>query len=66
MIKRYIISQLTHVSAWMGVSVIVSVMLFPDSITMCLGIFLIFTPDDKLNKLVLSWSPKLKEFLERQ
>lgn len=65
MIKKYIISQLTHVSAWMGAAVIFSTMFLPNSITIGLGLFLIFTPDEKLNKLVLRWSPKLKEFLER-
>lgn len=65
MIKRYIISQLTHISAWIGAAVIFSAMFLPDSITMGLGAFLILTPDEKLNKMVVQWSPKLKEFLER-
>ncbi len=65
MLKRYLISQLIHVSAWMGAAVIFSTMFLPNSITIALGAFLIITPDDKLNDLVKQWSPKLKAFLEK-
>jgi len=65
MIKKYIIGQLVNLSAWIGVAIIFSAMCLPDSITIGLGIFLIITPDEKLNQMIKEWSPKLKEYLEK-
>lgn len=64
MIKKYIINQLTDLSAWIGVAIIASVVFLPDSITVGLGLFLIFSSDSYLKELITKHSPKIKEILE--
>lgn len=65
MIKKYLLNQLTHVSAWMGMAVVLSAMFLPDTVTIAIGVYLILTPDDKLNKIVINLLPKVKQILEK-
>lgn len=56
---NYIINQLTQMSAWIGVGVILSAMFLPRSFIICFGIALIIIPDNKLQKKFAEWSPKV-------
>lgn len=66
MLKKYIISQLTDLSAWIGAIIILSVCFLPDSVTICLGVFLILSSDKWLRERIAEWSPKIKEILAAQ
>lgn len=64
MLKKYILSQLTSLSAWAGSAVVVSSFILPDSVTIILGIVLVITPDEKLNQWIRGWSPTVRKILE--
>ena len=66
MLKKYIINQLTDLSAWIGIAIIFSTLFLPVSVTVCLGLFLIFTSDAALKRKIAEWSPKIKEILEKK
>jgi hypothetical protein len=66
MIKRYIINQLTDLSAWIGVAIIISACFLPTSVTICLGLFLIFSSDGALKERIARWSPSIKKILENK
>lgn len=65
MIKKYIINQLTDLSAWIGIAIIISAMFLSTTVTVCLGFFLIFTSDAALKEKIARWSPELRKFLEK-
>lgn len=50
MIKRYIINQMTELSAWIGAMVILSALFLPRSCIIFLGIALIVTDDNWLRE----------------
>ncbi len=64
--KKYIISKLTQISAWIGVAIILSILFLPNAITICLALSLILSSDEKLQALMAGWSPKIKEALEQE
>jgi UPF0716 family protein affecting phage T7 exclusion len=66
MTKKYIISQLTRISAWTGAAVILSAALLPTFVTVLLGLLLILTPDEKLQAWIKKASPKIREILEQE
>lgn len=61
MIKKYILGRLKETSAWIGSAVVFSVIFLPHSVTICLGLFLIATPDAKLHSMVNEWEPTVKD-----
>jgi hypothetical protein len=65
MIKKYIINQLTDLSAWIGVAIIISALFLSNVVTIFLGLFLIFTSDAALKEKIAAWSPKIKSILEK-
>ena len=65
MFKKYIINQLTDLSAWIGIAIIFSALFLPTSVTVCLGFFLIFTSDAALKEKIAKWSPELEKILKK-
>lgn len=64
MFKKYALTLVTQVTSWIGVAIIFSIMFLPSSVVVMLGLFLIFTPDEKINSMVINWLPKVKKILE--
>lgn len=59
--KLYLKKKIAEVTFWVGISVILSIIFLPPAVTIFLGLFLVFTPDKKLNEIVESWAKKVKE-----
>lgn len=59
--KLYLKKKIAEVTLWIGIAVILSVIFLPPAVTIFLGLFLVFTPDKKLNEIVESWAKKVKE-----
>lgn len=64
MFKKYMLNRLLNVTAWIGLFIILSVWLLPDFVTLSAGLWLMVTPDDKLNSIVRNLLPKFKKFLD--
>lgn len=60
MFKKYLLNQLTDVSAWIGLAVIVAALLLPRSFIVFLGILLILTNDEHLKSLVTKLAAEVK------
>jgi hypothetical protein len=63
-IKKYIITQLTDVSAYIGLFIVLAAIFLPRSFIFIAGIALILTDDAWCRKKMEQWSPKLREILE--
>ncbi len=59
--KKYLISQLTQVSAWIGVCVILAAFFAPRSVIVVLGVLLILTDDEWLRAFVTKSAPKVEK-----
>ncbi len=66
MLKKYIINQLTDLSAWIGVAIIISTIFLAPIVNICLGLFLILSSDAALKEKIAKWSPELKKIIERK
>lgn len=64
MFTKYLLTLLTQVTSWIGFSVVLSVVFLPASVTIILALFLIFTPDEKINGMVTNYLPKIKKAME--
>ena len=63
MVKNYIINQLTQISAWLGVAIIIAAIVAPVWVVVLFGVFLIMTDDKKLQDRFAKWSPSIKRAL---
>lgn len=61
--KLYLKTKIKDASAWIGLAVIISTIFLPHSVTIALGLFLLFTPDSKLNDLISGLARKTNEKL---
>lgn len=64
MFTKYLLTLLTQVTSWIGFSIILSVMFLPTSVTIIFALFLILTPDEKINGMVTNYLPKIKKVME--
>jgi len=62
--KKYLISQLTQISAWIGLLLVVSAFLVPRSWILVFGILLIITDDEALKGWVAKRAPWLTKKIE--
>lgn len=65
MIKSFIVSKLTQLSAWLGLITILGAFAFPRSWIVLLGAIMILTDDAKLQQFFAKRSPKIKEWLDK-
>ncbi len=63
MFKLYLKKKITDVTAWIGIAIILSAIFLPRSVTMGLGLYLVITPDAKLNEMISNWATKVKKQL---
>lgn len=61
--KLYLKKKIAEVTFWIGISIILSIIFLPPAVTIFLGLFLVFTPDGKLNHIVSSWANKINKEL---
>lgn len=64
MLKKYIISQLTQLSAWLGVGTIFSAIFLPRSFIIFLGVLMILTDDNHLKDKLSKWAPDLTKKID--
>lgn len=62
--KKYILSQLTQVSAWIGIALILMAFFAPRSYIVIAGALLILTDDEALKSWVAKRSPWLANKIE--
>ncbi len=57
----YLKKKITDASAWIGVAIIVASIFLPRFVTILLGLFLVLTPDKKLNNIIETWAKKVND-----
>ena len=62
--KKWFLLQLTEVSAWIGLMVILAALFAPTGYQIALGVLLIATDDEALKNWIAKRSPKLQAWFE--
>lgn len=61
--KLYLKSKIKDASAWIGLAIVISIIFLPRCVTIFLGLFLIITPDKKLNEIISNLASKANKKL---
>ncbi len=61
---KWFFAQLTQVSAWIGLAVVISAVLLPREYIAILGVVLILVDDDILKNLMNKYAPSLAKKIE--
>lgn len=62
--KKYLLNQLTSVSAWIGAILVLAAFAFPRDYIAIIGLALIMVPDATLRNWVAKQSPGLQKFFD--
>lgn len=63
MFKKYLKSKMNNGTFWIGLAVIISAIFAPHFVTILLGLFLVLTPDSKMNNLIETWAKHIERKL---
>lgn len=62
--KKYIVNQLTQISSWIGLLLILTFFWMPREYLAFIGVALFLTHDEWLKNWIVSWSPWVKNILD--